>query len=142
MYLLQSESRPRKTYCGITNQRSRRIRQHNGEISGGARRTRGCRPWRMYAVVTGFINKRDALRFEWSVHNPRKRRLRAPYYARQGRLNVCRQLLMQQPWLDYSQRLRLYVHKEDLCLSQVAIFDTNQCSLEFTAGRLRPDAPS
>ena len=50
----------------------RRMRQHNGEITGGARYTRGGRPWRTVYRVRGF-RKRDAPQFECKKA-PRRRR--------------------------------------------------------------------
>lgn len=92
-YILQSMEKPSRTYVGITNNRYRRLRQHNGELTGGARATRGNRPWRMAAYVEGFKkNKVAALQFEWSMHHPAKRRLKAPWYGLEGRLNCVRQL--------------------------------------------------
>ena len=68
-YLLRSKVRPPagdRTYIGITTDPPRRIRQHNGELaSGGARRTRGHRPWEYIAAVGTFENRADAMRFEW-----------------------------------------------------------------------------
>ena len=68
-YLLRSKVRPPagdRTYIGITTDPPRRIRQHNGELaSGGARRTRGHRPWEYVAAVGTFENRADAMRFEW-----------------------------------------------------------------------------
>jgi len=64
-YLLVS-SESNKTYVGITNNLSRRIRQHNGECSGGAKYTCQGRPWRVYGYVEGFgENKNLVLKFEW-----------------------------------------------------------------------------
>jgi predicted GIY-YIG superfamily endonuclease len=64
-YLLVSES-SNKTYIGITNHLSRRIRQHNGECSGGAKYTCQSRPWKVYGYVSGFgENKSLVLKFEW-----------------------------------------------------------------------------
>jgi predicted GIY-YIG superfamily endonuclease len=66
VYILQSVPRPMRTYAGVTNHLSHRIRQHNGEIKGGARATCSTRPWKLYAVVRGFgDDKRTAMRFEW-----------------------------------------------------------------------------
>jgi len=54
----------RKTYVGATINPDRRLRQHNGEISGGARATHG-RTWKRVFLVSGFADERAALRFEW-----------------------------------------------------------------------------
>lgn len=53
-----------KTYVGATVNPDRRLRQHNGELSGGARATAG-RRWRRRFLVGGFREEREALRFEW-----------------------------------------------------------------------------
>ena len=60
-YLLASGNR---TYIGITNNLHRRIRQHNQEIKGGAKYTRG-RQWRVVCYVGHFSTKSEAMRFEW-----------------------------------------------------------------------------
>jgi len=54
----------RKTYVGATVNPDRRLRQHNGEICGGARATKG-RAWKRRFLVGGFADERAALRFEW-----------------------------------------------------------------------------
>jgi putative endonuclease len=40
-----------RTYVGIATDVARRLRQHNGELAGGARATRGHRPWAVGRVV-------------------------------------------------------------------------------------------
>ena len=47
----------------------RRLRQHNGELSGGGAPAAG-RPWRILLVVRGFSSKSDALAFEWAWQKP------------------------------------------------------------------------
>lgn len=64
----------RRTYVGKTTDFRRRLRQHNGEIVGGARTTRRSRPWRPVWRVCGFRSDTDALRFEWRMHHPPVRR--------------------------------------------------------------------
>lgn len=61
---------PKRTYVGITNDFSRRIRQHNRVISGGARRTRGF-VWKPVCMISGFPDKTEALRCEYRLHHPR-----------------------------------------------------------------------
>lgn len=53
-------------YCGITKDVERRLRQHNGEIAGGARFTAGRRPLRLMAS-RAFPDMSSALRFEADV---------------------------------------------------------------------------
>ena len=65
-YMLRSTVAPNRTYAGVTNDLKHRLRQHNGEIIGGARATRQFRPWKIASVVTGFgSDKSAAMRFEW-----------------------------------------------------------------------------
>jgi predicted GIY-YIG superfamily endonuclease len=53
-----------RTYVGATVDPARRLRQHNGELVGGARATAG-RSWRRQYLIGGFEDERAALRFEW-----------------------------------------------------------------------------
>ena len=62
-YMLASTD-GRKTYVGATIDPDRRLRQHNGEIKGGARATKG-RVWTRRFLVGGFVGEKPALRFEW-----------------------------------------------------------------------------
>ena len=64
-----------KTYLGITNNSRRRLRQHNGEIKGGARYTRafkgkGC--WKYYLKILN-LSKNQALSIERTAKNLRKK---------------------------------------------------------------------
>jgi len=67
-YLLRSldPDHPLKTYIGFTTNPQRRLRQHNGEIARGARRTKRGRPWEYVAVIDGFQDKVSAMQFEWA----------------------------------------------------------------------------
>jgi predicted GIY-YIG superfamily endonuclease len=60
-----------RTYNGSTNDPRRRLRQHNGELKGGARATsRGGPGWRFVAVVAGFPDHVNALQCEWRIKCP------------------------------------------------------------------------
>lgn len=64
-YIIQKEQ---YTYAGVSPTPIKRLRQHNGEIKGGARYTisKGT-GWNHVCIVTGFRNKIEAMQFEWSV---------------------------------------------------------------------------
>lgn len=51
-------------YTGATNDPDRRLRQHNGEITGGARFTRSYRPWERVALYGPFDGRGEAQRVE------------------------------------------------------------------------------
>jgi predicted GIY-YIG superfamily endonuclease len=63
-YLLAAEGSTR-TYIGATVDPVRRLRQHNRQIGGGAKATRG-HVWHRVALVSGFPDERAALQFEWA----------------------------------------------------------------------------
>jgi len=64
------------TYNGSTNNLTRRLRQHNGEIVGGAKATRGKGPWLYIAIWNGFQSHKEALSCEWRIKHPTNTRTR------------------------------------------------------------------
>jgi len=60
VYLLQSESDPRRRYVGITDDLTRRLKQHN---LGKSPHTSKYRPWQCVVAVR-FLNARKAEAFE------------------------------------------------------------------------------
>jgi predicted GIY-YIG superfamily endonuclease len=68
-YLLRSldPKHASKTYVGFTVDPKRRLRQHNGVVQGGARKTsRQGRPWEFTVVIHGFPSQIKGLQFEWA----------------------------------------------------------------------------
>ena len=63
LYLLSSESLG-STYAGIAHDLERRLAQHNGELPGGAKATRGGRPWAVAASWGPFADRSSAQRAE------------------------------------------------------------------------------
>lgn len=59
------------TYAGVSPDPVRRLRQHNGEIKGGAKYTTSKGPgWRHICLISGF-DKIQSMQFEWAVkHYP------------------------------------------------------------------------
>ena len=65
VYLLSSSEGG--SYVGATIDLDHRLRQHNGEISGGAKATSGrAGSWRRVCHVEGFADECAALQFEWA----------------------------------------------------------------------------
>ncbi|KAI8608462.1 hypothetical protein BC830DRAFT_1072014 [Chytriomyces sp. MP71] len=113
-YLLQSQQggQDGKCYIGSTPDPLRRIRQHNGEIQGGAYKTKMGRPWKMVAVVHGFPSRIGALQFEWAWQKPwQSRHLSAcndhsrGYFHLQTKLNVLADMLCVPQWRRWPLRV-------------------------------------
>ena len=71
-YLLYNNDN--KTYIGSTNDFKRRLRQHNGELVGGAKYTtafKGEHGWSPIVKVEGFTDRCVALSFEWRMKKRR-----------------------------------------------------------------------
>ena len=62
------------TYAGVSPDPVRRLRQHNGEIKGGAKYTtsKGA-GWEHVCLVKGFQNKIQSMQFEWAVKHVKPR---------------------------------------------------------------------
>lgn len=75
------------TYNGSTNNLTRRLRQHNGEIAGGAKATKGKGPWVYFVIWEGFRTKCEALSCEWRIKHPTNSKKRpAKYNGVNGRV--------------------------------------------------------
>lgn len=72
-------SRRGRTYVGITTDVARRLRQHNGELVGGARATRAHRPWAIGQVVGPIAARGAAQVVEARIKRRRGHRRLAPH---------------------------------------------------------------
>lgn len=85
VYLITNGSR---TYIGSTTDVVRRLRQHNGELKGGARSTRGHR-WEMICYLAGFENRSVACRWEKIIKSRGKGLTSRIYMMNQVAVGVC-----------------------------------------------------
>ena len=86
VYVLVNTSN-NKTYVGITNKPERRIRQHNGELVGGAKYTHANKDigqWQFYGWINNLdkrvalsLEKRIKIRSRRTTGTPIERRLKA-----------------------------------------------------------------
>ena len=67
-YIIKS-STTNRIYIGYTTNFNKRLRQHNGEITGGAKKTSKGRPWYPICNILGFYEKSSALRFEYRLQH-------------------------------------------------------------------------
>ena len=72
-YILRS-SISNRVYIGYTVNFAQRLRKHNGEIAGGAKKTRTGRPWYPVCEIHGFFEASSALRFEYRLQHPKRKR--------------------------------------------------------------------
>jgi predicted GIY-YIG superfamily endonuclease len=113
-YLLATtDGKTQKTYVGVTPDLDRRLRQHNGEIAGGAAATAG-RRWERIGHVSGFPDMRAVLQFEWrwkqvsrrlGVGEPLRRRL----VALQTLLGYDKATTAAVPFTDWSEPPEFHV---------------------------------
>ena len=109
-YCLVSQSG--STYIGSTVDVDRRLRQHNGELSGGARATARGSGWTRVCHLVGFPDERAALQFEWrwkqlsrkdASNNPMERRLNALYVL----LNMEQATSKAKPYCEFEGPLQI-----------------------------------
>jgi structure-specific endonuclease subunit SLX1 len=118
-YLLRSRNPSFKNHCyvGFTVDPPHRLKQHNGEILGGAFKTHTKRPWDMTLVVFGFPTRKLALRFEWSWQHPTEaKQLKTidwiPIFQNLdgprkylSHLRILKEMLNVKPWIRLSLRV-------------------------------------
>ena len=64
VYLLKSGN---YSYVGMTNDFTKRFRQHNKEIKGGARYTSRRQGWYPVLIIDGFTDMKSAMQCEWRL---------------------------------------------------------------------------
>jgi predicted GIY-YIG superfamily endonuclease len=96
-YLLESNKRNR-SYVGASKNIIKRLRQHNGEIKGGAKYCRSGRPWKMIVYVKGFIEYKQALQFEWSWKYETRKISRSGKTSIERRIIALNNLLIKKRW--------------------------------------------
>lgn len=90
-----------KTYNGSTNDLKRRLRQHNGELAGGAKATQIGRPYEIICTISGFSNHQKALSCEWWIRHPTGSRMRPSQYTKpNGRIKGIDFLFQSQIWKE------------------------------------------
>ena len=121
VYLLESTNG--STYVGATINLDRRLRQHNGVIKGGAKRTTGIvhkgESWIRYCYVSGFPDWKSALQFEWrwkqltrkikSKKSPIEKRIQALNQLLSFKKSTCNAIPMNRNKYIFQSREKLFM---------------------------------
>ncbi len=109
MYLVYIIKSDNKNYVGMTNNFFRRLRQHNGEIKGGAKYTTRYKtsPWYPILIIDGFDTMKEAMQCEWKLK--RKHGIINRLHWVHELLTTHLQWTSKSPYI-YEQSLTLYVH--------------------------------
>ena len=89
-YILQQKDKPNSlNYVGYTVNYTRRLRQHNSIIKGGAIFTKNRGPWEFLAVMScPSWNAIRAMQVEWLIKHPtRTRKTPRCFYGSLGKIN-------------------------------------------------------
>ena len=111
VYLLSSQEET-QTYVGATLDIERRLRQHNSELSGGAKYTTSKSKWnhsywKRILYVDGFQTQREALQFEWALKHASRTYAKRHYTTPLQRRIFALELLLTLPTWNH-----LSVHQE------------------------------
>lgn len=90
-----------RTYVGYTVNPENRIRQHNGEKTGGAKATRG-REWEFAFIISGFETSQNALQCEWRLKHPFGINKKGKYRGILGRLEGLEHCMKDEYWTNQS----------------------------------------
>jgi predicted GIY-YIG superfamily endonuclease len=95
-YIIENAGR---TYAGVSPTPERRLRQHNGEIKGGAKYTTSSGPgWVHRCIVKGFQTKIQAMQFEWAVKHEAPRNVG----GLESRMKKLAKVLTKEKWTSNS----------------------------------------
>jgi structure-specific endonuclease subunit SLX1 len=125
-----------RTYNGYTNNLRRRLRQHNGELRGGARATHNRGTWSYIAIMTSpEWNAIRAMENEWSIKHPtrNKRRLHeSRFRGPAGRIESLKLVCQHIP-----EAVTLYVHSNYVALAMSLSLPSNVTVLELSECTVR-----
>ena len=84
-------------YVGSTADYRRRLKQHNGELSGGGKYTAKHRPWKPAALYGPYADRREAFKAEMALKRGKRGTARTHWTPADHPL--CRGLGLEDPWV-------------------------------------------
>ena len=120
-----------KTYNGYTVDLNHRLRQHNKQLAGGAKRTK-IGNWKFIAIISGFNDNHEALSCEWKIAHPTNKKIRPKKYcSEEGRIKSLNIVLSLDNWTSKSNGLNnglpyiLYIDEKFINLIDKNIIKSN-----------------
>jgi predicted GIY-YIG superfamily endonuclease len=129
-----------KTYVGYTNNYSRRIKQHNGILKGGAKYTlqalaKLCNKqsnnteWKYLVLLTSTdtnFTKNIALSLEWWIKHPLGKKYKTKEFCGPyGRINSICHVLCKSKFKDIINDLQIYLHDDYIHASKTLLDSLN-----------------
>lgn len=116
MYLVYIIKSGQYSYVGMTNDFFNRLRQHNGDKSGGAKYTKKANNWKPVCIIDGFSTKSEAMQCEWKLKSKKSKLSKTLKFA-SGRIKYLNFLLNDEKWTSNSpkiieQNLKIYIVDE------------------------------
>lgn len=96
------------TYVGSTTDPVRRLRQHNGEITGGGKYTSMLRPWKPVALFGPYADRSEAFKAEMIL---KKRNRGQNRIAWKNHTDMRRGRGAEDPWVEDPSKLVPYEEK-------------------------------
>lgn len=124
-YVLQQVDKSKKlrNYIGYTVNPKRRIRQHNGLISGGARFTKN-KSWEYLMIFScPTWNSTRGLQVEWLIKHPLRKKRRSPLFK--GSLGTVQSLTEIIKRIPSDEILSIYVHGDYYEIVNKMVFPSN-----------------
>ena len=141
-YVLVNSSR-RNTYVGYTVNPMRRLRQHNGELTGGAKYTSAHGPgWQFALILTSPSESwthKKALSLEYHMKPHGKKMGRAQGDPMLRRIELLKTSLVHAKFIDYSFNLFVSPTYESSIKSELIDFENRLRYMESIAELMNPD---
>jgi len=114
VYLLKSD---KYSYVGMTNDFTKRFRQHNKEIKGGARYTSKRDSWYPVLIIDGFTDMKSAMQCEWRLKRGKK--------GVKGRIKYLSKYLYQENIIKGTPEIPIFEKRKWTTKCEKSIYDQN-----------------